>query len=383
MADQAHPRHLFIDLFRSAAILLMLEGHVFRMFLPLSLQETGLFMFHEIFHGLSAPAFLFGSGLTFVISTRKRWEDYHHWGPPLARRVRRLLYVILLGLFLHLPYFSFRKVVVDASQADILQLFQCDVLLCIGIGLLSLHGLVFFFKTERRFYGLVLATILSACLLTPLVWDVDFLKFLPPYLSQLANSAHGSPFPLFPYVGFLFAGVIVSWEFTVAMERKKEPEFMRQLFFLGAGIMLVGYLSDLVPVRIYPTYNFWYTSPSYFFLRLGSLMVMLPLFWAVSRSITRPGRALTVFGKESLFVYVLHLLILSGSVINVEWNLRSMYGGRLSVAESLGLFAVLAVGLLGVALVWEYCKERHPAVYRFLQLSGAGTFLWFFFRNEF
>jgi hypothetical protein len=383
MADHAHPRHLFIDLFRSAAILLMLEGHVFRTFLPLSLQQTGIFMFHEIFHGLSAPAFLFGSGLTFVISTRRRWEDYHHWGPPLARRVRRLLFVILLGLFLHLPYFSFRKVAVDASQADLLQLFQCDVLLCIGIGLLSLHGLVFFFKTERRFYGLVLATILSACLLTPLVWDVDFLNYLPPYLAQLANSAHGSPFPLFPYVGFLFAGVIVSWEFTVAMERKKESTFMRQLFLLGAGIMIGGYLVDLVPVQIYPTYNFWYTSPSYFFLRLGSLMVMLPIFWAVSRSVTRPGRAFTVFGKESLFVYVLHLLILSGSVVNVEWNLRAMYGERLSVGESFGVFAVLTALLLGLALAWEYCKDRQPALYRFLQLGGVGTFLWFFFRNEF
>ncbi len=383
MAEASHPRHLFIDLFRSGAILLMLEGHVLRMLVPLSVQQSGWFMIHEIFHGLSAPAFLFGAGLTFVISTRKRWEHYHHWGPPLARRVRRLLFVILLGLFLHLPYFSFRKIALDGSQSDILQLFQCDVLLCIGIGLLTLHGLVFFFKTERRFYGLVLATILAACLLTPLVWDIDFLRYFPVPIAQLANSMHGSPFPLFPYVGFLFAGVIVSWEFTVAIERKREGEFMRQLFFLGVGVIAFGFITDALPVRIYPTYNFWFTSPSYFFMRLGSLMMMLPGFWAVSHWIRRPGRALTVFGKESLFVYILHLLILSGSVVNVGLNMRSLYGESLGVAESVGVFIVLAVILLLLALGWEYAKERRPALYRTLQLGGAATFLVMFFRNEY
>lgn len=383
MAEHSPPRHQFIDLYRSAVILLMLEGHVFRMFLPLSLQQSVLFQFHEFFHGLSAPAFLFGSGLTFVISTRKRWEDYHHWGPPLAWRVRRLLFVIFLGLFLHLPYFSFRKVMVDGSLQDTLQFFQCDVLMCIGIGLLALHGLVFFFKTEERFYGLVLASILAVCLLTPLVWDIDFLEYLPPFAAQLCNSMHGSPFPLFPYVGFLFAGVIVSWEFTVAAERRREGVFMRQLFLVGLGLAAAGVAIDLIPLQIYPTYNFWFTSPSYFFIRLGSLMAMVALFWYASRKVAQPRRVLTVFGKESLFVYVAHLMILSGSVLNVEENLRTMYGGTFSVAEATGLFVGLTGMLLALALLWEYCKQKQATVYRLVQLSGVGLFLFYFFRREF
>lgn len=383
MAEPSHRRHLFIDVYRSAVILLMLEGHVFRMFLPASIQQSGLFQFHEFFHGLSAPAFLFGSGLTFVISTRKRWEHYHQWGPPLARRVRRLLFVLLLGLFLHLPYFSFRKIALESSTQDLLQLFQCDVLMCIGIGLLALHGLVFFFKTEQRFYGLVLATILSVCLLTPLVWDVDFLKYLPPYLAQLANSAHGSPFPLFPFVGFLFAGVIVSWEFTVAIEKNRERQFMRQLLLLGGGLVLGGLAADALPHQIYPTYNFWYTSPSYFFIRLGSLMMMVVAFWHGARFISRPRRILTVFGKESLFVYVLHLLILSGSVVNVGENLRAYYGPSLTFGETAALFAALTAFLLAVSLAWEYLKERQTHLYRIIQLSGAGVFLFYFFRKDF
>src|SRR5438552_2253362 len=148
MADvNATPqRHLFIDLYRTAVILLMLEGHVLRALLAPSLQQTRLFQIHEFFHGLSAPAFLFGAGMTFIISTRKRWEEYHHWDRPLARRVGRFLLVISLGFMLHLPFFSIRKIILDATSADYYQLFQCDVLACIGLGLLSLHGIILFFK---------------------------------------------------------------------------------------------------------------------------------------------------------------------------------------------------------------------------------------------
>ena len=117
-------RHLFIDLYRTAVILLMLEGHVVRAFLAPYVQQMQLFQIHEFLHGLSAPAFLFGAGMTFIISTRKRWEEYHHWDRPLARRIGRFLLVISLGLMLHLPFFSIRKIIIDGSIADYFQLFQ-------------------------------------------------------------------------------------------------------------------------------------------------------------------------------------------------------------------------------------------------------------------
>ena len=187
-------RHMFIDLYRSAVILLMLEGHFIRTVLKTELQQTPIYQFHDFFHGLSAPAFLFGAGLTFVISTRRRWTLYHHWDPPLARRVQRLLFILLLALVLHLPYLSFRRILIDGTTADYLQLFQCDVLNCIGVGLLLLHTLVFFFKTEARFYGLVLTTTAIVCFLTPLMWDINFLNTLPAAIAQLLNGQHGSHF---------------------------------------------------------------------------------------------------------------------------------------------------------------------------------------------
>ena len=395
---RAGDRHLFIDLYRSAVILLMLEGHVFRTFLSIQLQQTPLFQIHEIIHGLSAPAFLFGAGVTFVISTRKRWEDYHRWGVPLARRVGRFLLIIGLGLVLHLPYFSLRKIIDEGTSADLLQLFQCDVLTCIGVGLLLLQAIVFFFKTEKRFYGFVIPMVIFVSLLTPLVWDIDFLRFLPAPLAQLLNSSHGSAFPLFPYAGFLFAGVIVSRMFLVAAEQQRTRKFVRRLLILGVSCIVGGLLFDAIPAQIYPTYNFWYTSPNYFLTRLGFLMLAMGGFWILASRLSSPKKIFTILGRESLFVYVLHLLVIYGSVINPDLNLQKILGTNFGVMETSLIFILFTLFILGCAMAWQRFKEQSESTFvrqvhcpsgldfqfhRLVQIAISGMFLHYLFTRQF
>ncbi|MBI1807907.1 MAG: DUF1624 domain-containing protein [Ignavibacteria bacterium] len=376
-------RYLFIDLYRSAVILLMLEGHVFRTFLPAEVQQTTIFQFHEFFHGLTAPAFLFGAGLTFIISTRKRWVEFHHWGMPLARRIRRLFLVLALGLMIQLPYYSIRKIIIDATLTDYLRLYQFNVLHCISIGLLTLHAIVFFFRKESRFYRLVLSTIVAVCFLTPFIWDIDFLRYAPPAIAQMFNGKYGSPFPLFPYVGFLFAGVIVSWEFLIASGNKREGQFMKRIVVLGVAAILAGIVFDLFPKWMYPTYNYWFTSPNYFFIRIGAILIITAAFWQLALWIHLPTKLLTVLGVESLFVYVLHLVILYGSAVNPETNLQSVLGPNLTLMQTIGTFFIFLIGILLIALLWNYLKEKHFHLYRLVQLATSGVFLYYFFTRDF
>lgn len=382
-AGEGGRRYLFIDLYRTAVIILMLEGHVFRAFLPASVQRNPFFQIHEFFHGLSAPAFLFGAGLTFVISTRKRWEAYHHWDPPLARRLRRFVLVIFLGLAMHLPYYSFRKVMLDLKPDEILQLFQFDVLHCIGIGLLSLHGLIFFFKRESRFYSLVISSVIIVCFTTPLFWEIDFLRYLHPAVSQMFNGNHGSPFPLFPYVGFLYAGVIVSWEFLVAVEKQAERRYFYWLSVAGMSFIILGFVSDQLPWRVYANYNYWFTSPNYFLVRLGSLMVIISGMWYLSRGINRAKKIFTVLGIESLFVYVLHLLVLYGSSMNPGLNMQMIFGLDRTLGETALLFTGLLILMLISASLWDHVKQRHILYYRWSQILVGGVFLYFLFTRDF
>lgn len=377
------PRYEFIDVYRSIIILLMLEGHIVRAVLDTSLQRTMAFTVHEFFHGITAPAFLFGAGLTFIISTRKRWEDFHHWGKPLARRIGRLLLIICLGLTVHLPFLSFRKTLLEGTQQQYLTLFQCDVLICIGIGLLTLHGLLFFFKKESYFYSLVALVVAVTCFLTPLVWDIDFLPLLPIPVAQLFNTMHGSPFPLFPFVGYLYAGVILSWEFLVAIQRNREALFMRRVALVGLGLIAAGIMIDALPISVYPTYNFWYTSPNYFFIRTGGLLLLVSGCWHGTQYLRRPPSSLTLLGRESLFVYGLHLPIVYGSVVNLRNNLTYSIGPTMDVMATAGVTIGAIVAISFMAVIWHSIKTNQYYFYRLLQIGAAGTFLFKFFTRDY
>jgi hypothetical protein len=361
----------------------MLEGHVVRAFLSVDLQQSRWFQLHEFLHGLSAPAFLFGAGLTFVISTRNRWEEYHHWGAPLARRVRRLVVVLLLGLALHLPFYSIRKIILDATTSDYLVLFQSDVLACIGIGLLALHGILFFFKSEPKFYALVLAAVIGVCLLTPIVWEQDVYGGLSVPIAQLLNGNSGSFFPLFPYVGFLFAGVLVSWEYLVAVRHARQSRFMLQLALAGAACIAGGIIFDAIPVRLYRDYDFWITSPNYFLIRVGMLMLLASAMWYVSRFTEGAPAYLTVLGRESLAVYVAHLLVLYGSAMNPELNLQVQLGLGKTLGESILIAIGLSAAMFVFAQAWHTMKRDHANTLRIIQLAGSAVFVYFLFTRDF
>ena len=83
--------------------LVMVQGHVMDTLLaPAALAER-LYVWQQMLHGSTAPGFLFASG--FVVGLPPA---------PLSlraglRRARRLLFVLAVGYYLHLPYFSLWK----------------------------------------------------------------------------------------------------------------------------------------------------------------------------------------------------------------------------------------------------------------------------------
>ncbi len=382
-APPTQGRYLFIDLFRTLIIVVMLEGHVLRQFLPADIQSTFAFFLHEVFHGITAPAFLFGAGLTFVISSHRRWTAYHHWTAELERRVRRIVLIFFVGIFLHLPYFSFRKTLLEATPRDILALFQSDVLTCISAGLLILHLVLYCFKREERFHAAVITLLAATVFLTPIVWEIDFLHFTPVLIAQLSNSLHGSPFPLFPFLAYLFAGVAVSGKFIVAVEAGTVPRFMGRLALWGAAGVAGGLLLTTIPYTPYATYDFWYTSPSYFIIRLGILFLLAPAVWRAGEWIGPRLRPLLILGTESLFVYVLHLLALYGSVVNARFNLSALLPASLGPAASVGVFAGLTAAMWVSALGWQGLKKNHPAAYRWVQAALGMLVLFLFFTRDY
>ena len=93
-----------------------------------------------------------------------------------------------------------------------------------------------------------------------------------------------------------------------------------------AGIAL-AYAASFRP-SIYPVANFWTSSPTFFFIRLGICTAMMPIACGVDRfhaflrrrfaigaaTADVPGRVVTTLGRSSLFVYWIHVEMAYGGI---------------------------------------------------------------------
>src|SRR4029079_14234779 len=103
-------REQYIDAFRGLMALVMVQGHVFDSLVRESIRGSSLYQFEQIFHGSTAPGFLFASGFVAGLPcaplSRKR----------SLRRARRPLFVLGVGYALNLPYLSLWKTMTAATH---------------------------------------------------------------------------------------------------------------------------------------------------------------------------------------------------------------------------------------------------------------------------
>ena len=257
----------------------MLEGHFVRELLGSEWWSHGAFQLHEIFHGLTAPGFLFGAGFTFAIATQRKAHLLRDLGLPVVRRLWRAVSLVLIGYALHLPYLSFTKTLTESSPGALAAFLRFDVLQLIGLSLVALRLLHLVFRQEGWFLGATTLTALAVVIGAPFVWTSESVGGGPLWLSSALVGESGSPFPIFPYAAFVFSGVVVSWGFLRAREAEFERTFMVRLMISGVAMVVGGLAWDAWPGSHYDNAAFWYNAPSYFWVRLGLLLVALGLLW--------------------------------------------------------------------------------------------------------
>jgi uncharacterized membrane protein len=377
MAEPVKVRYLFVDLLRAWAVILMIEGHVLNGLLRPDLKEATLFAIIHYLNGIVAPAFLFMAGFTFAVASQRKWDDYLHLRKPLFKQVRRLGFILLLAYALHLPYFSLRRTIQEATPQDIASLFQVDILHTIAASLLILLLVLLIVRREirLRYSALFLAAAVVFC--TPIVWDFDFTAVFPLPIASYFNMKQRSIFPLFPWAGFVFCGTLASQFFLSAQQRGKERKMMRRIFLTGAVVVLVGLLSDRLLIQVYRTYDFWHTSPSFFMIRLGIVMMALSAMWWYEKKVDPKPGLMQVIGQESLFVYALHIIVVYGSAIP-NGSLAQIFGSKLNYAGCSAVFLALATVTCLIAVVWHYLKTSRKVTSRTVQYATVVVLLYFF-----
>ena len=356
-----HTRFIYIDLLRGWALIIMIEVHIFNAFLLPPLRETGWFQILNFINGLVAPAFLFVSGFAFIISTERRIDELRKFGGYFWNKLSRIGLIFLAGYSLHLPLYSFSKIIKAPTHDYLVTWFNVDILQCIASGLLLLLLLRIAIKNEKWFYSLLMGLAILISIFSPLVWSIDFSRYIPLFFADYFNPHNGSYFPLFPWLFFLFSGAIFSRYYITSRIKDNENDFISKIFIYSLiPVFLVHLLfSDLLNSPLFTIRP----NPLFLYQRLGYVLLLSAFFWFyASKRQTKNSFVLDV-SRESLLIYWLHLEVIYSKIWNGK-SLAEIINGGFSVIESLGSTLALLILMIIVGNLWGAFKKKYPAYTR-------------------
>ncbi len=354
-------RLAYIDWMRGLACLLMFQTHCYDSWLSPSARQGKFFMYSQLGGTFPAPLFLFLAGVSFALVTEKLLKKNL---PPvqIARAtIRRGAEIFAFGLL-----FRLQEYIIAWGWAPLSDLLRVDVLNTIGLSMMLMGVLCWLVLTLRQGAEARVALVLAAAgtaslisLLTPPLWTTWRPDWLPWPLESYINGVHnlGTPqawlFPIFPWTAFAFAGLAVGFILQSEWAHQREG-----LTFFLAGATGLGFIAaarwfNAQPHQLYAVYDYWHTSPNFFLIRVGMLLVILTATygwcrWGAGQWGFSP---LIQLGQASLLVYWVHLEFVYGRASILPKHADSIR------TASLGLLTIF-VAMLALAYFRTRLKGR-------------------------
>jgi uncharacterized membrane protein len=380
----------YIDQFRGLATIFMIETHVVNALLLDSLRQSVVFNALDFLNGFVAPSFLFVAGFSFTLALNRKGDSYRRFSPELFRHMKRLIFIWTAGYLIHVPYFSLLKTIHGSTSEDMTAFFAVDILQCIATTLILVHLIRVVVKNDRTFNTILWGMFWLFVIAAPVAGYFDPFQVMPQFVGQYFNRLHGSLFPLFPWSGFLIAGIIASQKITF----EKESKFGERLIPIGAILVISGIGLVLAHRAFLPQVNLYDYAPGWFLLRLGMLLWILKGIigfeaWRQKLSMARQtltkyigGSAVKIFGRESFLVYVAHILFVYGSSAR-NVSLVESVGRTLNYLQCFGIFAGLTAAMFVLGYVWSTLKKRNYNLSRLVQYACVLGFFYLFIKNPY
>ena len=284
-------------------------------------------------NGLAAPMFLplAGAALTMAAGSRTRKIGAEAAAASVHRRGWQVF-----GLA-----FLFRLQSQLLGLGPIVNLLKVDILNIMGLAMVAAAWLWRVSAARQVRIAIYAAATVMFTMLTPLVREAAWLDPLPDPVEWYFRPVPGrASFTLFPWAGFLMAGALIG----ELLDAARSPEAERRLHAgLAAGAAAVtagGYAASFLPT-LYENAQFWTSSPTFFFIRLGIIVAVIPIAWLLPL-VWAP---IVTVGRSSLFVYWIHVEMAYGSAAA---PIKRALPLELSVLCGLALSA-----LLYVVVVWK------------------------------
>ncbi|HYF04144.1 MAG TPA: heparan-alpha-glucosaminide N-acetyltransferase domain-containing protein [Patescibacteria group bacterium] len=365
-------RLTFIDVMRGIAVLFMIEAHILNSMLDPVFETGFVYEALNLMSGFASASFIFCAGAGFWLALERKGDDFRAFKKPLWHYLRRLLFILALAYWLHLPVFSFQQIL-QLPREQLTVLLECNVLQLIVAT--SLFSLLLFFLLPRRdlLKNVYLVSALSIFFSTPAVWSLRPLDVMPMPIALYFAQQPISKFPLFPWSGYLLAGAAFTAFFLKAADKEHFAKIAALVSFAGIFIFLYG--SRLVPFELYGYNDWWYTSPAHSLYRLSGVICVFALLYLFQEWIAsqRVGAFLINAGQESLFIYVFHLMIVYGSVLNA--GLSAFLKDSLSPVPLMLLIAAVTWVSSAIAFMWKYYKKQYPSRAQHIAIALWSLFL--------
>ena len=350
-------RRAYVDWARGIAVLLMIEAHTSDAWTRLSpsVRRTIPFRDATVLGGFAAPLFLWLAGLAVVLAATRMAERTGSRRAAVEMICRRGLEIFILGFLFRLQGF----IITPGSHP--VTLFRVDILNIMGPAI-ALAGLVWGLARSaaaRVWWYAAAATAIA--MVTPIIRISSTVNALPLWFQWYIRPFNEfTIFTLFPWAGFVFAGGAVGALIAASREERAERRLHAVLGAIGVALVVAGFYTAGRPT-IYAASNFWTSSPTWFAIRVGIMMIALTVIYGVEQVLghestkTRNSNGLfrafvsswqtplAVMGRNSLFIYWIHVELVYGYA-SWGWRHRLPLWGT---AIGFVLFSVLMYRAIG------------------------------------
>ena len=315
----------------------MVEAHTLDAWTRAADRSTPAFRNLTILGGLAAPLFLWLAGIAAVLSAGAAARRTGSRRAAAAALCRRGLEIFVLAFLFRLQAF------VLSPGSPPIALLKVDILNIMGPALAA-TGLVWGIAGGRGVgtaaFGAIGTTIAMA---TPVVRAAEWVSVLPRWVQWYVRPAsEQTTFTMFPWCGFVFAGAAAGMLIAEARDVRVENRVQVALGVAGGVLIATGFYTASLP-SIHRFSSFWTSSPSFFAIRVGILLVTLSMAYWIQQVVPTSEVLLAPLerlGRYSLFVYWIHVELVYGYA---SWPMhRSLRLWQTAAANA--LFSLLLYG---------------------------------------
>ncbi len=332
-------RRVYLDWLRGVAVLIMIEAHTLDSWTRVEEHGRTGYGWAMIIGGFGAPIFLFLAGISLALATGGRVRKGKTDAEAAALARKRGWQIFGLAIL-----FRLQSVLISGGTLE--SLLKVDILNVMGVTMLAAAVLWGWGRGPWSRAVLLAGAAVAVTMVTPIIRATPLLSPLPDRLEWYFRPYPGrTTFTLFPWSGFLLAGAALGLWLDATRTPEQERRAILGMALVGPLLAVAGYAASFLP-PLYAQTNFWTSSPTFFFLRLGILIALLPIAYAWNLLFAEGRSPLREFGVASLFVYWIHVEMVYG-VLSVSIHKQLLFG------QSLAAFAAFSVFLFALVKLKE------------------------------